>query len=125
MTHDRGGGPAVSAVRIPEQALGPIAAACEALVRADAASIAEAGEDFQAAIGAITAARTDFQAGGTVPWSEFRRMVQRAGKLLGGIDEWQRHRRARLFPGEPGAALYGANGQAVAPLASGSMTLEG
>jgi len=108
--------------RVSEDALLQVNAACALLVRADAASLVDAGHAFEAA---IAAARESSGGQRKVPWSDFHRAVGRAGRLLGSIGEWQRHRHAVLFPENAPPDGYSSNGRALSPPAGGSMTLEG
>jgi len=108
--------------RVSSVALREVNAACAFLVKADALSLADAGRAIEAA---VAAARESNGAPRTVAWSDFHRAVARAGRLIGAIGEWQRHRRALLFPEEREIPGYSASGRAVSLPAGGSVTLEG
>jgi len=108
--------------RVSEDALLEVSAACVLLVRADAASLVDARCALAAA---VAAASESNGAPRTVPWSDFHRAIERAGRLLGAIGEWQRHRRAVLFPEVAHPGSYGANGRTIRAPEAGSMVLEG
>jgi len=113
------------AARAVEEAEACIHEACAVLVRADPACVEQAGGQFRKAIEIFTGWRGQPPAAQSPRRLELHRAVQRAGRLLEGIERWRQHRRAMLFPEEAAPPCYGVDGRAVVVPASGSMALQG